>query len=321
MSSEAYIENIISNAIATATNSTEQAQDAADSLINESIGFYIAPPSTTTGFQVTATEPDIPDAADSTLTYEAQLEKLIALLSNQLANFFTTYYPLSNDAFDEATTWLVNTITNGGTGINANIEDQAWQRDRDRRTAEGRKLKAGVAVGYAAKGHFIVAGSMLKKMEEIDFVNAANNGIGSTNKAVEQLKIEIETVRFAVGKAIDSRNMAMNAAADYVRAIASAPDAAARVASLNTDVKAKMMSAAADFYRVRLERDNLVLKSSLANMDSTVDVYKHRRTIAVQADNVKIQALASAADVFARTASAALSSLNSIVSSAVNSFA
>ncbi|HAR39196.1 MAG TPA: hypothetical protein DCS09_11825, partial [Porphyromonadaceae bacterium] len=154
-----FIDNIIGNAIATANTYSEQAGDAANDLIAVNAGFYVAPPSSSPGFSVEAVEPDIPEVADSTLTYEAQLDKLIALLSGQLANFFATYYPLQSDAFDEATAWMVNTITNGGTGINAGIEDQVWQRDRDRRTAEGRSLKAGIAVGYAAKGHFLYQGS------------------------------------------------------------------------------------------------------------------------------------------------------------------
>jgi len=81
------------------------------------------------------------------------------------------------------------------------------------------------------------------------------------------------------------------------------------------------MAAAASFYGVRLDRDKIVLTSKLAEMESRDTIYRHRRDNATQNDQVKVQALAAAADVFARTASAALSSLNSIVSSATNAFA
>jgi hypothetical protein len=161
---------------------------------------------------------------------------------------------------------------------------------------------------------------MLKKIERVDFTNSINNGVASTSIAAKQLEIEIETVRFAIGKAIDSRTMAMNAAADYIRAIAISPDSAAKVAALNTDVQAKMMSAAGDFYRVRLSRDELILKSKLAELDNSIDIYKHRRTNATDNDRVKVQALTAAADVLGGAAKAALSSLNSVASTAVNAF-
>lgn len=315
------INEIIANAIEIAQDNTAEATSAADKLIRKQSGIYVDPPDSLSGFAPAAVEPDIPTAEDSTLTYEAQLEKIIALLTAQFANFFATYYPLASDAFDEATAWLVDTITNGGTGINADIEDQVWQRGRDRVVADSRRTKYQIAVGYAAKGYSLASGSMLKKMEEAEYNAAMNNGIASTSIAAKQLEIEIETIKFAVGKAIDSRTMAMNAAADYIRSLATAPDAAARVASINTDNQSRMVSAYASWYNARQERDRLVLSSKLAELTSRDEVYKHRRTNATQNSQVEVQALAAAADNLARTAAAALTSLNSIVSSSVNAFA
>ena len=315
-----HIDTIIANAIETADLYTTKAGDSAQDLINASTGFYLDPPPVSSGFSIEAIEPGIPDVADSTLTYEAQLKKMIALLSGQLAGFFATYYPLANDAFDEATAWLVNTITTGDTGINAAIEDQVWQRGRERIIADGRRTEAQIVTGYAAKGHFFPSGSMTRKIEESRMGQAANNGVASTSIAAKQLEIEIETVKFAVGKAIDSRTMAMNAAADYIRAIASTPDAAARVASINTDAKAKMMAAAGDFYRARLSRDEIVLRSKIADTVAGIDVYKHRRDNAVHSKQTHVSALASAAEVFGGAARAALSSLSSVASTGTNAF-
>lgn len=316
-----FIDSIINNALSTAQQYTEAVGDAADELISAQGGVYIPPPSTDSDFEVEAEEPEIPETKDSTYTYEAQLEKLVSLLSDQLADFFATYYPLQSDAFDEATAWLVNTITNGGTGINAYVEDAVWQRARDRVVADGRRVEEQIITGYAAKGYSIPPGSMLKKIERSRFQQAADTGVASTTIAAKQLEIEIETIKFAIGKAIDRRTMAMNAAADYIRTIAASPDAAARVAALNTDTQAKMVSAYSDFYRTRLSRDELVLKSKLAKIDSNVDVWKMQKANATDSARVNVSALAAAADSFARAASAALSSLNSVVSSATNAFA
>jgi hypothetical protein len=315
------IDTIILNAITTANEHTDEAKSAAEDLLSVNAGFYLTPPTNLTGFEVTAVEPDIPTVADSTLTYDAQLEKLIVLLSGQLANFFTTYYPLSNDAFDEATAWLINTITNGGTGINQAVWDQVWQRARENTIADGRRVHAQIVTGFSAKGIMLPAGAMVKKISESLFDQTGKTGALATANAMKQVEIEVETIKFAIGEAMKSRQMAMQAAADYIRSIASAPDAAARFAGLNTDNQARMMSSAADFYRARMGRDELVLKSKLAELGTGFDIYSARQTNGIESDKVKAQALTSAADVFARTASAALSSLNSIVSSATNAFA
>lgn len=315
-----HIDAIIANAITTANTFTAEVDDAAQALIDITGGAWIPLPETDPEFTVSAIEPDIPTASDSIFTYEAQLEKLIKLLSDQLALFFTTYYPLDSDAFDEAQAWLVNVITNGGTGIDANIEAQVWQRARENVITDGRRAKNNVVTGYAAKNYFLPSGSMLKKLEESDFEQAAQNGVTATAIGAKQLEIEIETVKFAVGKAIDSRTMAMNAATDYLRAIASAPASAVSIAELTTDVQAKMMNATASFYRARLERDDIILRSKLAEVGADVDVWRTRKTNATATAGVDASALASASDAYARSASAALSSLSSVVSSSLNSF-
>lgn len=315
------INQIIANAIETANSSTASAQDAADDLIRHNAGFYLTPPPVVTGFNVEAVEPEIPTAADSTYDYQAERDALIDLLSGQLAGFFATYYPLASDAFDEATSWLINIITNGGTGIPPALEDQIFQRAKNKIIRDGHRVASGISAGYAARGFSLVQGPMIYDLNQASFEQAGKIGEASTTIALKQAEIAIETIKFAIGKAIDSRIAAMNAAIDYIRALAIAPDAASRIAALNTDIKAKMMSAAADWYRARLSRDQMVLQADLAEMGAGIEVYRHRRDNATQNSQVDVQAIAAAADVFAKTAQAALSSLNSVVSETVNSFA
>ena len=312
---------IIDNALTTAREFNAEVSEAADDLINTNAGFFLTPPDSAAGFAVAAVEPDIPTVNDSSIDYEVRLQEIVDLLAGQLASFFANYYPLVNDAFDEGTAWLVSTITNGGTGINADIENQAWQRDRERIIADGRRVEGQIVTGFAAKGIMLPAGAMLQQINEARFNSLGETGKASTAKAVEQLRMEIETIKFAVEQALKSRFAAMQAAADYIRAVATAPASAVDVASINSDAQAKMVSAYANLYNVRLERDRIVLNSKLAEMESRDEIYKHRRTNATQNSQVDVQALTAAADSYARTAAAALSSLNSIASSSVSTFA
>lgn len=314
----AIIEQIISNAMLKADEYSYEADEAARKIIREQIGMYLDPPNPSIGFAVEAIEPDVPEVSDTIIGYEAQLDKLVALLSDQLADFFARYYPLAADAYDEASAWLVNQITNGGAGVNEQVAAELWQRARERIIRDGRRVENQIATGYAAKGYMIPPGAMTAKMEEARFQQLTATGEAATAVASKMFDAEVDMIKFAVDAAVKARQMAMSAAADYIRAVASAPDSAVRTYNMKDENRARMIAAAADWYRARLSRDEIVLKSKLSEKEIDYKIYEHRRTQATRNDDVRVRALASAADVYARTASAALSSLNSIVSTAAN---
>ena len=314
----AIIEQIISNAMLKADEYSYKADEAAHKIIREQIGMYLEPPNPSIGFAVEAVEPDVPEVSDTIVGYEAQLEKIVALLSDQLAGFFARYYPLAADAYDEASAWLVNQITNGGAGVNEQVAAELWQRARERIIRDGRRVENQIATGYAAKGYMIPPGAMTAKMEEARFQQLTATGEAATAVASKMFDAEVDMIKFAVDAAVKARQMAMSAAADYIRAVASAPDSAVRIYNMKDENRARMIAAAAYWYRARLSRDEIVLKSKLSEKEIDYKIYEHRRTQATRNDDVRVRALASAADVYARTASAALSSLNSIVSTAAN---
>lgn len=316
-----YVNAVINYAVSTAAAMTGDVASAADGLISEKIGMYIPWPSTSTGFAVSAEEPEVPEVdGDWLFLYHQELERIIKLLWDELADFFATYYPLENDAFDEATAKVIDMITNGGTGIPEHVEEQIWQRARERMTRDGMRLEDSIERGYAAKGHTLPQGSMTKKIEQARYAQLGPAGESSTNIALKQAEIEIENIKFAIDWALRARTMAMQSAADYIRSIANTPPATANVIESNSSAKARMMSATADFYRARLSRDELVLKSATTDIDQGLRQWKDRHDVLNNEDRTKIQALATAAESYGKAAQAALMSLNTIASTATSAF-
>ena len=314
------IDTIITKALEIAEDYTEATGIAAEKLVREHIGYWWELPNTAQNFAVTAEEPEIPDVEDSTDEYRQELQYIIDLLADQLAQFFADYYPLASDAFDEAQTWLVDAITNGGTGIPAAIENQIWQRARERVLTDGLAAEDTIATGFAAKNYSLPAGAMTKQILQIRLKAQGALGEQSTSIAVKQAELEIENIRFAIEQAIASRTMAMNAAADYIRAVASSPATAAQIIDKTNDAQAKMMSAASQWYRVRLDRDELILKSVMGQIATDTDFWNVKRSQSLGIDKVKVDALAAAADAYAKAASAALTTLNTVASTATNAF-
>lgn len=314
----AIIERIINNAIAVSEGYTDKSGNAADKILREKIGLYLDPPDTSIGFQVSAKEPIIPEPTDSYRQYEAQLNRLVALLSGQLADFLRTWFPRKNRAYEAAESWLIDEIENGGSGVNALVEEKLWQRARDKIIREGRRVEQQVTTAYASRGYPLPPGALLAKLDDIQLGQLAANGEQATQIAAEQYKAEIEMIKFAVEEALKLRMQAMNAALDYIRAIASMPDTALKTYNMKDENWARMLQAAATWYNALLNRDEIILKSKITEKELDYRIYEHRRTQATRNDQVKVQALGEAADVYARTASSALSSLNSIVQVASN---
>lgn len=317
--SEIFVNQIIANAIDTANTQTASASAAARAASTSSMGYAVMSPPPIT-YTLSAIEPAVPDVENSTLTYEAQRDQLIGLMTGQLANFYTQYYPLAADAFDEATNWLVNTITSGGTGINPAIEAQIWQRDRDRVTSEGLRAEAQTLSEFTGRGFSLPPGAAAARLQAIKAEQLGSLQAQSRDVAIKQAEIEVESLRFAVEQAIKSRMQAMSAATDYIRALMSAPDAAAQVAALNSDAKARMMGATSDLYRARLSRDEIAMKIPLANSDINVKSQVVNVDGFYRGVDARVAAAGHAAEVYGKAAQAALSSLSAIGSSTASTF-
>jgi hypothetical protein len=272
-------------------------------------------------YGLTAVEPAVPEVENSTLTFEAQRDQIIALLSDELAGFFNQYYPLAADAFDEATNWLVNSITVGGTGISPAVEDQIWQRDRDRVIADGARIESQTFNEFASRGFDLPPGAMAARLQEVRFAQLSKTQEHSRDAAIKQAEMEVENLRFAVDAAIKSRMGAMKAAADYIGSLMSGIDAASRVASVNSDAKARMMAATSDLYRARLARDELAMKIPLANQDATLKVTGMNMDGYYKGADIFANGAIASAEGWARGAAASLAAVNAIVSESQNSFA
>lgn len=265
-------------------------------------------------FVVTAREPDVPEPTDTIHDYRSELDRLIRDLADKLADFLNKYFPLiTNDAYPHAVAWLIDEITNGGHGINEAVARRLWDQTRDRLLLQVEQTRAQITTGYAARGYMLPPGAMIGKMDEVEFAKLHEFNEQATTIAAKQWDTEVEMMRFAVEEALKYRQAAIGAALDYIKALASLPNDAVKIQSMKDDNWAKMMQAAAAFYRVRLERDELILKSKMAEQEMGFKIFANLGDQWTRERTIKVQALGQAADTYAKIAQAALSGLNSII--------
>jgi hypothetical protein len=291
---------------------TEAAQTAAGGLLTYS---NTSPPVP----DPIAVEPDvyIPEKLDRSkmsTDYDRIYNELIAMAANKIGSFLVDYFPILNDAYDEATAWLVDTITNGGTGIPAVIEDQIWQRGRDRLVTDNLRAQESAAASFATRGFSMPSGAMTALYQEIRYDGLAKSAEFSRDVAIKQIEIEIENIRFAVKTAIDARVAAINAAIDYIRALMIAPEVASQYAFRINDLQAALINAVANFYNARLNRDELTIKAAMANNDISLRAFATTTESYKASLDARVEAAVGAARAAGDTAAAALGSINGIAS-------
>jgi hypothetical protein len=266
----------------------------------------------------TSTEPAvyIPTTLDKTVIsaeFDRIYNLLVALATNTLTSFLTTYFPLTNDAYDEATAWLVNTITNGGTGINSTIEAQIWQRDRDRITSANLAEQNAVLTQFAARGFpNLPQGALAGQLQELRAKSIIEIAEASRGAAIKVMEIEIQNVRFAVEQSISAREKAIQTAIDYIKALMTAPDIASNYAFKITDQQAGLINAVANFYNARLRRDELTINAAKMTRDLRFQQASWSLDKAKAELNERVQAAVGSAGVAANVAQAAMSTLNAI---------
>ena len=317
-SPEQVVDKVIDTASSAAGLWAASADIAAWKAVTEAEGYMVVPP-VPLAYTLTAVEPGVPGAEqNAVITFEGQLDRLIQLMSDKLAEFFTIYYPLNNDGYDEGTAWLINTITNGGTGINPAVEDQIWQRGRDRIIAEGARADSQTLIEFSQRGFSLPSGVMAARLQLNRTTQAKSLQELSRDVAIKQAEIEVENLRFAVDLAVKTRLQALGAASDYLRAIMLAPDAAFRVASVNQDAQARLISATADLYRARLQRDEIAMRIPFQTADNTLKVGQLNLDAFYQGIDARVRAAGTAAGVYGSMAQAALTSLVGIGSTTIS---
>ena len=171
MSAELIVTDIISNALAVASEKSAAAQafsQEAVAAIDEA-GFGLSNPPVFSGGPTKPTfEGDLTD--DPSVAFKSGVDADVAATTAKMAGIFSdfldTYFPNIGSATDAAIAWLENAITNGGTGIKASIENQIWERSRARELKEADRLAAEATSSFAKRGFSMPPGAMAAALRE-----------------------------------------------------------------------------------------------------------------------------------------------------------
>jgi hypothetical protein len=321
MSAEELVEQIIDQALEIGTDKAEAADDYAQDAVRAASGTaslaftpYAFNPNFNLEPQVTI--PKNATGVDGALFNSTQ-NKIIQDLSDQFAAFFVEYFPNECDYMAKAQQWLCDTLENGGTGINAAVEDQIWQRERSRILRDGRRARDEVVKTFASRGFPLPPGAMQHQIHITQQVVQEQTAEGSRARAIQQAEIEIENVRFCVEQALNYRVQSIQAAGDYIRTLALGPQIAVQLATSSADAQAKLIGAASSYFnsRIRLEE----MRMDVAKTNATLNLDAGKTGVNVYADLIRSKAstIASVAQSLGAQAAAALNAVHASAAIAV----
>ena len=263
-----FISDIIDQAVKQANEQASAATDFANTAIEAASG--VVTPGTP-GFSFT---PDIPDlgvyipanaAGLNTGIYESTYDRIKNDLTNGFITFFATYFPNECDYLAEAQTWLCKALGAGGTGMAPAVEDQIWERDRARILADSARLEDEILVTWAGRKFPLPPGAATYQVLGQQQEASTKIAQASRDVAIKQAEIEIENVKFAVKMALDYRIGAVQAAAEYMKALALGPEIASKLALGAINAQATLIEAASSYYRARVSVEELRLRALSEN--------------------------------------------------------
>jgi hypothetical protein len=307
------VQAIIDQALAIGQTKASEASSYAQQAITASQG-YVAGHPNTVNFTPGSIEPlvNIPTNAtglDSAM-YGTEYQRIITDLSDKFADFFAVYFPDDTAALKDAQDWITRALTEGGTGINANVEDQIWQRDRARVLQEVNRASEEVLATFAARRFPVPPGAAQHQLYLANL--AAQNKIAQASRdvAIKQAELEVENVKFAVQQALDYRIKGIAAAGDYIRIMALGPDIAMRLATSAAGAQAQLINAASSYYNARIRVEEMKYDVKKTNAKEMNDIQRQELVEFSNRLRSQAQVLAAAAESAGNQAAAALNAVH-----------
>lgn len=315
------VQAVFDNAVATATNlSTQTAAQIAG--ISGSLSSLTLPNQVSVpGFTLpTITIPTIPAITVPTYAipstsitpdtfaadYAAKLADAQASITGQMTSFFQTYFPMTlvDTELTLAQNWVINVLSNGG-AMNPSIENQYWQRDRDR-IARETSVKIDEATSlWASRGFALPPGAAIGAVALLQRTGLEQLAQSSREVAIKKYETEVALQQKAIELAIDLRLKAMTSMVDFIKTIVFAPRESAQQFAAISEAATKAANDTLTSYFSATTQANINLieaqaRVSIATTSNQVEVAKLGVDSAVKISDLQLRSDLGRTDIAVR---------------------
>jgi hypothetical protein len=250
------------------------------------------------------------NASDLEALYNNNVSALEELLVSSYSDYLATYFP-AGTYLSQAQSWIENVLSTGGTGVNPTVEAQLWERDRARVLQEAARMEEELLTTWAGRRFPLPPGALTYQVLQVRKDSSDKIAESSRNTAIKVYEIQVEQARFAVQQALALRQQAVQAAGEYMRNLALAPQIGATLAAALADAQARLASVTTEYYKALIAAQEIPLRVATTNAELAVRVEELRGRLDVDLIDKRVQAAIGAAQMYSTQAAAAFNALHS----------
>ena len=257
------------------------------------------------------TEPtvSIPATASTTdimTVFDTKYLELVALLADKFEVFRAEYFPDESNAYTAAEDWLQAAMANPNGGIPVALQEQLLGDNQARVLGEAARASDSVVAQFAARGFPLppdVAANAVLQIQQ-----KTQDEMAEASRKI--MIMSIENMHFVVEKTLTLRQTAMDAAVKYIMALASGPEMASKVIGIGYDAQSKLISAASQFYGVRVQAAEMTNRVNQFNVSSSLEASTKNQMADLTLIEDKLKALLAEAQALAQMATSMFNNLH-----------
>lgn len=261
---------------------------------------------------VTAPNVLIPNNIDTTQVmsmFDTKYLELVALLTSKFTDFRASYFPNEQATYAAAESWLSAALANPEAGLPASVQAQIFGSDQARIVTEKVRAQEAIVAQFAAR-RFPLPPDVIASLQ-LQVEQTAQDELAESSRKIAMMSVE--QMRFVIGKAIDLRGLALDAAVKYVAALASGPDMATKLVGLGYDAQSKLITAASQFYAADTNAKEMVSKVQQYNNSVVFDSDKTNQSIEMEMVKLRVDAMMRDLQTLAQQATSLFNNLHASV--------
>lgn len=251
---------------------------------------------------------DDPMAADR--LYDAKRREMEVMTRTAFDRFLSEHFSFDS-SFEQSCNWLSSAITQGGTGMNADVEAQLWERGRARILADSERARDELMTVWANRRFPLPPGALANGVNQINLDAGRKLAEQSRDISIKSFDTEMENVRFAVGQALDLRTKAISAAGEYIRVLMLGPQTAMQIAIGLAGIRTEMARTMVQMFTAQLQAVEPQVRMAIAQGELTARAGQANLQSASGAIDAKVRAGVAGAQMYASQAAAGINAINS----------
>lgn len=238
--------------------------------------------------------------------WATQYLELATWLDSKFTTFRNTYFPDENAAYTACEDWLQAAIANPDAGLPPTVAAQIWGDDQARILADKTRAQEAVLAQFASRRFPLPPDAAASAVLQIE--QKTQDALAESSRKVAITSVDIQ--KFNVEKLLSLRGMAMNAAVEYVKSLASAPEMTSRLTNIGYDAQSKLISSVSAYYNARTQAQEVMSKVAQYNNSTELDAAAKNQMSDLTLIEDRLKAMLAEAQAIAQMTTAMFNNLH-----------